>query len=119
MKAVTLGILLLFISQQTAKTDASISGRVVPEYTGLTVSLLRYTYDDDGAIKLQTFKTARTSIEIGKFGEYRFDDVESGEYYLSANPLGLAAEMGQIMPTTYSRHLRSRQGFGGGHTTGR
>src|SRR6516165_5043366 len=101
MKAAALGVLVLFISQQPAKTNASIFGRVLPEYTGLSVSLLRYSYDDDGVIKLQTFKTARTSNEIGKFGEYRFDDVEAGEYYLSANAFGLAAPKGQVMPTTY------------------
>jgi hypothetical protein len=101
MKAAALGILLILISQQPATTNASIFGRVLPEYTGLTVSLLRYSYDDDGGIKLQTFKTARTSNEIGKFGEYRFDDVEAGEYYLSASAFGLAAPKGQVMPTTY------------------
>ena len=107
MKAITLGMLGLLISiwQQSrppTSANGSISGHVVPEYTGLNVSLWNYTYDDNGERKLVTVKTARTSSEIGKFGEFRLDNVEPGEYYISANPFGLAAPKGQVWTTTYT-----------------
>src|SRR5262245_37250407 len=106
MKAVTVGMVVLLISigqqaQQPTSANGSISGHVVAEYTGLNVSLSRYTYDDNGELKLVNFKTARTSSEIGKFGEFRFENVEPGEYYISANPFGLSAPKGQVWATTY------------------
>jgi hypothetical protein len=106
MKAAIIGMVVLLTSigqqaQQLTSTNGSISGRVVPEYTGLNVSLSRYVYDENGELKLVGFKTARTSSEIGKFGEFRFEDVEPGEYYISANPFGLSAPKGQVWTTTY------------------
>ena len=106
MKAATIGMAVFLISigqqaQQPASTNGSISGRVVPEYTGLNVLLSRYIYDGNGELKLDGFKTARTSSEIGKFGEFRFENVEPGEYYISANPFGLSAPKGQVWTTTY------------------
>jgi hypothetical protein len=106
MKASIVGLVVLLISigqqaRQLTSANGSISGRVVPEYTGLNVSLSRYIYDENGELKLVGFKTARTNSEIGKFGEFRFEDVEPGEYYISANPFGLSAPKGQVWTTTY------------------
>ena len=103
MKAAVLGmaVLLISLAQQTTPATGTISGSVVPDYTRLSVSLSRYTYDDNGELTLIGFKTTRTSSEIGKFGEYRFDNVEPGEYYVSANPFGLSAPKGQVWTTTY------------------
>ena len=106
MKAVMVGMAVVLISigqqaQQPTSASGSIAGRVVPEYTGLNVSLSRYVYDENGELKLVGFKTARTSSEIGKFGEFRFENVEPGEYYISANPFGLSAPKGQVWTTTY------------------
>src|SRR6516165_7694938 len=106
MKSATVVMVVLLISigyqaQQLTSRNGSISGRVVPEYTGLNISLSRYVYDENGELKLVAFKTARTSSEVGKFGEFRFEDVEPGEYYLSANPFGLSTPKGQVWTTTY------------------
>jgi hypothetical protein len=106
MKAAAVGMVVLLISigyqaQQLKSTNGSISGRVVPEYTGLNISLSRYVYDENGELELVGFKTARTSSEVGKFGEFRFEDVEPGEYYVSANPFGLSVPKGQVWTTTY------------------
>jgi hypothetical protein len=106
MKAVAVGLVVVLISigqqtQQSTSANGSISGHI-GEYTGINVSLSRYTYDDRGELKLVDFKTARTSSEIGKFGEFRFDNLEPGEYYISANPFGLlSAPKGQVFPATY------------------
>jgi hypothetical protein len=57
MKAITFGVVVLFISigqqvQQPTSANGSISGHIVPEYTGLNVSLSRYVYDENGELKL-------------------------------------------------------------------
>ena len=115
MKSVTVVALLLFVavvalSQQPPAAKGSISGKLVPEYTGLNVSLARYTHDDNGEIQLVSFKTARSSSEIGKFGEYRFDDVEPGEYYVHATPAGLSGRAGNDAEDFLSRDGRSWKG---------
>src|SRR5262245_49956460 len=81
MKAITIGKVFLFAltmfqGEPSATKTASISGRVVPEYTGQGVRLARYAYDNDGEMKLINVKVVPTSKEIGKFGEFRFDNVE-------------------------------------------
>src|SRR6185295_2980261 len=95
MNPITAGLFFLL-----SLANGSISGKIVPEYTILNVSLARYTYDDNGEIQLLNFKTSRTSSEIGKFGEFRFNDVEPGEYFIYVNTPGLARK-GETIPLTY------------------
>jgi hypothetical protein len=83
-------LLTSMAQQQTTCATGAISGSVVPDYTGLNVSLSPNTYDDNGELTLIGFKTTRTSSEIGKFGEFCFENVEPCEYYISANPFGLS-----------------------------
>ena len=106
MKAIAVGISLILtaVAPQTPQPTpmtGSVAGRVVPEYTRLRVALARYEYDENGELKLQTVNTVPTSSDIGKFGEYRFTDVEAGEYYVYVNPAGLAAPKGAVLPVTY------------------
>jgi hypothetical protein len=101
MSAIPLLICAALQAQQPA-TSGSISGRIVPEFTGIPVTLSGYTYDEDGQIKLLNVAQARTSIEIGKFGEYRFDKVQPGEYYLYVNyPTAIAAKQRTFEPSYY------------------
>jgi hypothetical protein len=105
MKSIMIGTLLLVVTitlhGQESSAPGSISGRVVPEYTRLGVGLAHYAYDDSGELILVNSATTRTSTEIGKFGEFTFDNVEPGEYYLYANPFGLAAPKGEVLPLTF------------------
>jgi len=102
------GTVLLLVSivlhgQQAPVPNSSISGRIVPQFTRVGVGLARYGYDDDGEPKLTNVAVARTSLEIGKFGEYRFENVEPGEYYIYFNPsfLSPSAPKGEAFPTIY------------------
>jgi len=105
MKSITVGFLLVVAAvlqaQRSEVPSGSISGRVVPEYTRLGVGLARYAYDDSGELVLANAAETRTSTEIGRFGEFTFDKVEPGEYYLYANPFGLAAPKGEVLPLTF------------------
>ena len=101
MKAIAVGIFLILTAvppqtPQPTRTTGSVAGRVVPEYTRLRVALARYEYDENGELRLRNVDTVPTSSDIGKFGEYRYTNVEPGEYYVYVNPAGLAAPKGDV-----------------------
>jgi len=87
--------------ERPEQPSSVIMGRIVPEFTSIGVGLARYTYDADGELKLLTFKMARASREIGKFGEFRFENIESGDYYVYADPFGIATSQGEVLPFSF------------------
>ena len=82
--------------------EGTISGRILPGGRPRTiVNLARYTYGNDGERTLIAVESVPISTQTDNWGEYRFEGLEAGEYYIYFNPSLISAAKGEAAPLTY------------------